>query len=193
MQANKFSTSYVDSRIEAFLEHTQKLLSKISVEDMTQSKEDLIKTKQCTDVHLKEEVDRNWSEIIADDYMFDRLKREIEAIGDVKINDIREWWDKHNLFGNQENYRKLSIQVNMLVGVIFLAQTLSLSNFKVNFQISNRETLVLYILLQKIIINLIFVLFQNAFNGSQYITFNFFRRSLATIKSEPEEILKVKI
>ncbi|XP_018577073.1 nardilysin [Anoplophora glabripennis] len=110
-QATKFTTSYVDERIEAFLKHTKKLLSDISKEQLNQTKGDLIKTKQCADVHLKEEMNRNWSEIVTDDYLFDKLKQEVEAIGDIKIEEIREWWDKHNIFGNQENYKKLSIQV----------------------------------------------------------------------------------
>ncbi|KAJ8920211.1 hypothetical protein NQ315_011872 [Exocentrus adspersus] len=110
-QANKFSTSYVDKRIEKFLKHARKLLSEMSKEELEQTKGDLIKTKQCLDVHLKEEMDRNWSEIIYDDYLFDRIAQEIKLIGDISMEEIREWWHKHNEFGNQENFRKLSIQI----------------------------------------------------------------------------------
>lgn len=119
-QATKFTTSYVDGRIEAFLKHTGKLLSELSESELDQTKGDLIKTKQCTDVHLKEEVDRNWSEISSDDYLFDRLKREIEAIEDVTLKEITEWWDKHNDFGSKENFRKLSIQVTAIFAKIFM-------------------------------------------------------------------------
>ncbi|KAJ8983824.1 hypothetical protein NQ317_008950 [Molorchus minor] len=110
-QATKYTSSYIDGRIEEFLKHTQKLLADLTEEELEQTKEDLIKTKLCVDVHLKEEVDRNWAEIISDDYIFDRIKQEVEAINNVKIGEIREWWDKHNVFGSQENFRKISIQV----------------------------------------------------------------------------------
>ncbi|KAJ8928145.1 hypothetical protein NQ314_019325, partial [Rhamnusium bicolor] len=91
-QATKHSTSYVDNRIEEFLKHTRELLVDTTERELSQIKEDLVKTKQCIDVHLKEEVDRNWSEIISDDYLFDRLKREIDAIRNINIDEIRNWW-----------------------------------------------------------------------------------------------------
>ncbi|KAJ8952796.1 hypothetical protein NQ318_008113, partial [Aromia moschata] len=110
-QVTKYKSAYIDERIEEFLKHTQQLLADLTDEELDQTKGDLIKTKQCSDVHLKEEVDRNWAEISSDDYLFDRLKQEIECINDIKIEEIREWWNKHNIFGSQENFRKLSIQV----------------------------------------------------------------------------------
>ncbi|CAH1155362.1 unnamed protein product [Phaedon cochleariae] len=109
-QATKYSTSHVDQRIEEFLRHTRSLLKKTSEAELEEIKEDLIKTKQCTDIHLKEEVDRNWSEIVSDDYIFDRIKREVEMIRKIKIGEIRSWWSRHNRFGKQENFRKISIQ-----------------------------------------------------------------------------------
>ncbi|KAG5888587.1 hypothetical protein JTB14_029883 [Gonioctena quinquepunctata] len=110
-QADKYTTEHVDNRIEEFLKHTKKLLDEMSEEDLQQIKEDLIKTKQCSDVHLKEEVNRNWYEIINDDYIFDRTKQEIKMIEEVKVKEIRSWWKKHNRFGDREHFRKLSIQI----------------------------------------------------------------------------------
>ena len=37
----------------------------------------LIKLKQRPDVSLDEEVSRNWNEILTEEYLFDRLEREV--------------------------------------------------------------------------------------------------------------------
>lgn len=37
----------------------------------------LVKLKECEDTHLGEEVDRNWSEVVTQQYVFDRLSREV--------------------------------------------------------------------------------------------------------------------
>lgn len=110
-QVNKFSTAYVDERIEEFLIHSEKLLAETTEEDLEQIKEDLIKTKEVADVHLQEEVGRNWEEIVTDDYMFDRNQQEIEAIRALSITEVRDWWNRQNRYGNKENFRKISIQV----------------------------------------------------------------------------------
>lgn len=37
----------------------------------------LMKLKECEDTHLGEEVDGNWTEVVTQQYMFDRLNREV--------------------------------------------------------------------------------------------------------------------
>lgn len=37
----------------------------------------LVKLKECEDTHLGEEVDRNWAEVVTQQYVFDRLNREV--------------------------------------------------------------------------------------------------------------------
>jgi len=37
----------------------------------------LIKLKQLPDVSLDEEVSRNWNEVLNEEYLFDRLQREV--------------------------------------------------------------------------------------------------------------------
>ena len=37
----------------------------------------LVKLKECEDTHLGEEVDRNWAEVVTQQYIFDRLNREV--------------------------------------------------------------------------------------------------------------------
>lgn len=36
-----------------------------------------MKLKECEDTHLGEEVDRNWAEVVTQQYVFDRLHREV--------------------------------------------------------------------------------------------------------------------
>lgn len=40
----------------------------------------LIKLKECEDSHLGEEVDRNWNEVVTQQYLFDRLAREVGVL-----------------------------------------------------------------------------------------------------------------
>ena len=37
----------------------------------------LVKLKECEDTHLGEEVDRNWAEVVTQQYVFERLNREV--------------------------------------------------------------------------------------------------------------------
>ncbi|XP_044259256.1 nardilysin-like [Tribolium madens] len=105
-QATKNTTGYVDTRIEAFIQHASDLLKNMPEEAFETTKLDFIKTKRCVDVHLKEEFSRNWSEIADEDYMFDRLQQEISQVEKLTIGEVHKWWETHILNG-----RKLSIQV----------------------------------------------------------------------------------
>lgn len=40
----------------------------------------LVKLKECEDTHLGEEVDRNWAEVVTQQYVFDRLNREVRTM-----------------------------------------------------------------------------------------------------------------
>lgn len=39
----------------------------------------LVKLKECEDTHLGEEVDRNWAEVVTQQFVFDRLNREVRT------------------------------------------------------------------------------------------------------------------
>lgn len=110
-QAIKNSTHSVDSRIEAFIKHMDKLLKKFSEKKLNQIKRDLIKVKRCADVDLDEEVGRNWAEIVNQDFVFDREEKEVEAIEKLKVIDIKKFWEEHNVFGNKNKFKKLTVQV----------------------------------------------------------------------------------
>ncbi|KAL6268113.1 hypothetical protein P5V15_001204 [Pogonomyrmex californicus] len=108
-QADKYTTEYIDQRIEEFLKSFNKILEEFPEEELNDVKDTLRKLKQSADIDLEEEVNRNWTEIIRCEYMFDRLEREVLAIEDIKIKKLREWAAEHTLNGN--NFRKLSVHV----------------------------------------------------------------------------------
>lgn len=110
-QADKYTVEYVDSRIEAFLKHTHKILKRLTDKKFLQTKKDLIKMKQFVDADLEDEVTRNWEEIINSTYQFDRIAQEIKAIDELKIGEVRRWWDEHNIYSKQNTSRKLTMQV----------------------------------------------------------------------------------
>lgn len=110
-QASKVTAQYVDERIEEFMKHTKILLDKLKEEEFEQLKDNLIKIKQCVDVHLREEVDRNFGEITAGEYLFDRIPKEVTAIQNTGLKQVILWWGRHNLFGTQDNFRKISFQI----------------------------------------------------------------------------------
>lgn len=110
-QADKFTVDHVDSRIEAFLQTFLKELKRLRSPDFDDVLQSLIKLKQCTDLHLKEEVDRNWEEILNQEYIFDRKNREVEFLKDLKPAVIYKWFNSHVACGNKSNFRKLSFQV----------------------------------------------------------------------------------
>jgi nardilysin len=72
--------NHIDARIEAFLKRFSKMLKKMREKEMEEVRSSLIKLKQLSDIHLKEEVSRNWNEITSGDYIFDRLEREVSDV-----------------------------------------------------------------------------------------------------------------
>uniref|UniRef100_A0A8C1ZF56 Nardilysin a (N-arginine dibasic convertase) n=1 Tax=Cyprinus carpio TaxID=7962 RepID=A0A8C1ZF56_CYPCA len=67
----------------------------------------LVKLKGCEDTHLGEEVDRNWTEVVTQQYVFDRLSREIDALKLMTKAELVNWFLEHRGQGN----RKLSVHV----------------------------------------------------------------------------------
>ncbi|KAJ3666562.1 hypothetical protein Zmor_001999 [Zophobas morio] len=109
-QATKNTTAFVEQRMETFVEQAANILTSMSKESFEDIKKDFIKTKRCVDVHLKEEVNRNWTEITDEEYIFDRIKKEIEEVQKITLEDVQRWWQAHTVPGNL-NCRKLSVQV----------------------------------------------------------------------------------
>uniref|UniRef100_A0A8C7X2J6 Nardilysin a (N-arginine dibasic convertase) n=1 Tax=Oryzias sinensis TaxID=183150 RepID=A0A8C7X2J6_9TELE len=67
----------------------------------------LVKLKECEDTHLGEEVDRNWSEVVTQQYVFDRLNREVDALKLMTRAQLISWFQEHR----GQNCRKLSVHV----------------------------------------------------------------------------------
>uniref|UniRef100_A0A1Y1M428 Nardilysin n=2 Tax=Photinus pyralis TaxID=7054 RepID=A0A1Y1M428_PHOPY len=109
-QANKYTTQHVDARIENYLEQSQGVVMTLSEKKFQRAKKDLIKVKQCVDVDLEDEIDRNWDEIVNCKYKFNRLLLEIKAIESLKMQEVKNFWKTHNM-GQQGTHKKLSMQV----------------------------------------------------------------------------------
>uniref|UniRef100_A0A4W4GHI1 Nardilysin a (N-arginine dibasic convertase) n=1 Tax=Electrophorus electricus TaxID=8005 RepID=A0A4W4GHI1_ELEEL len=106
-QATKFSTDFVETKIEEFLVNFGEKLSNLSAEAFQTQVTALIKLKECEDTHLGEEVDRNWFEVVTEQYLFNRLNKEIEALKQMTKAELVSWFMEHR--GAQN--RKLSIHV----------------------------------------------------------------------------------
>ncbi|EGI67443.1 Nardilysin, partial [Acromyrmex echinatior] len=106
-QADECTTEYVDQWIEEFLNSFQIVLEQFSEKKLDDVKEGLRTSKQHDDTEiLKNRVNRNWSEITKQQYMFDRYEKEALAIDNININKLREFFRKHTLNGS--SFRKLS-------------------------------------------------------------------------------------
>ncbi|XP_010793726.1 nardilysin [Notothenia coriiceps] len=106
-QATKFNTELVESKIEEFLVSFGELLDALTEEAFKTQVTALVKLKECEDTHLGEEVDRNWAEVVTQQFVFDRLNREIEALKQMTRVELASWFKEHR----GETSRKLSVHV----------------------------------------------------------------------------------
>ncbi|XP_061680733.1 LOW QUALITY PROTEIN: nardilysin-like [Syngnathoides biaculeatus] len=105
-QASKFSTEFVESKVEEFLQRFGERLSALSDEAFETQVTALVKLKECEDAHLGEEVDRNWFEVLTRQYLFRRLDMEISALKGFTREVLLSWFAEHRRAG-----RKLSVHV----------------------------------------------------------------------------------
>ncbi|XP_058471619.1 nardilysin-like [Solea solea] len=106
-QATKFNTELVELKIEEFLASYGDELNALTEEAFHTQVTALVKLKECEDTHLGEEVDRNWAEVVTQQYVFDRLNREIEALKQMTRAELVSWFHEHQ----GQNSRKLSVHV----------------------------------------------------------------------------------
>ncbi|KAF7244497.1 Nardilysin [Varanus komodoensis] len=78
----------VDRKIEEFLSCFDEKVKHMTEEAFKTQVTALIKLKECEDSHLGEEVDRNWTEVVTQQYLFDRLVREVCFLSLVPLS-----WD----------------------------------------------------------------------------------------------------
>uniref|UniRef100_A0A3P9K9K4 Nardilysin n=1 Tax=Oryzias latipes TaxID=8090 RepID=A0A3P9K9K4_ORYLA len=105
-QATKFSTEFVEAKMEEFLQKFGERLSSLTEEAFSTQVTSLIKLKECEDAHLGEEVERNWFEVVTQQYVFNRLNKEIEALKVFAKEELVSWFLEH-----RDNSRKLSVHV----------------------------------------------------------------------------------
>ncbi|XP_040917105.1 nardilysin isoform X2 [Toxotes jaculatrix] len=106
-QATKFNTELVELKIEEFLASFGEKLNALTEEAFNTQVTALVKLKECEDTHLGEEVDRNWAEVLTQQYVFNRLNREIEALKQMTRAELVSWFQEHRA----QNSRKLSVHV----------------------------------------------------------------------------------
>nr|CAD7265378.1 unnamed protein product [Timema shepardi] len=105
------NADYIDERIEEFLKTFPKFVETLPSEDLKEVRNSLIKLKESADLYLREEVTRNWHEIINQEYVFDRRTKEIKFLQEITLKELQTWLEDHLSNGNQTKFRKLSIQL----------------------------------------------------------------------------------
>lgn len=109
-QIDKHTVSHVENRITNFLHNFINTLREMPEEEYNEALESLIKIKQCSDIHLSEEVKRNWEEITSCEYAFDRLEREVQHISNIKKDEVLNFLIDIAVETGKK-FRKLTIQV----------------------------------------------------------------------------------
>uniref|UniRef100_A0A8I5ZTD3 Nardilysin convertase n=1 Tax=Rattus norvegicus TaxID=10116 RepID=A0A8I5ZTD3_RAT len=94
-QATKYNSETVDKKIEEFLSSFEEKIENLTEDAFNTQVTALIKLKECEDTHLGEEVDRNWNEVVTQQYLFDRLAHEIEALKSFSKSDLVSWFKAH--------------------------------------------------------------------------------------------------
>ncbi|XP_003220332.1 nardilysin [Anolis carolinensis] len=94
-QATKYNSEFADKKIEEFLSCFEETIKNMTAEAFNTQVTALIKLKECEDSHLGEEVDRNWTEVVTQQYLFDRLVREIEALKSLSQSQLVDWFLAH--------------------------------------------------------------------------------------------------
>ncbi|XP_004869312.1 nardilysin isoform X2 [Heterocephalus glaber] len=94
-QATKYSSETVEKKIEEFLSSFEEKIENLTEDAFNTQVTALIKLKECEDTHLGEEVDRNWNEVVTQQYLFDRLAHEIEALKSFSKSDLVTWFKAH--------------------------------------------------------------------------------------------------
>uniref|UniRef100_A0A672ZPQ1 Nardilysin a (N-arginine dibasic convertase) n=1 Tax=Sphaeramia orbicularis TaxID=375764 RepID=A0A672ZPQ1_9TELE len=107
-QATKFNTELVELKIEEFLTSFGEKLSELTEDAFNTQVTALVKLKECEDTHLGEEVDRNWSEVVTQQYVFNRLNKEIDALRQMSRSELVLWFQEHR----GQKSRKLSVHVS---------------------------------------------------------------------------------
>jgi nardilysin len=107
--ADQFHCSFVDQRIEAFLQSFAAQITDLGEDKYQKLVSSRIRVKSAPDLHLREEATRNWDEIVSCHFCFDRLQREVTFLNEIELLEFKRWSLHHILDFNSR--KKLSIQV----------------------------------------------------------------------------------
>ncbi|XP_050818252.1 nardilysin-like isoform X5 [Gopherus flavomarginatus] len=94
-QATKNNSELVDKKIEDFLLYFEGRMRLLTEKAFRTQVSALLHIKECEDSCLGEEVDRNWNEIMTQQYLFDRLAHEVEALQSLTKSDLVDWFQAH--------------------------------------------------------------------------------------------------
>ncbi|XP_051979977.1 nardilysin b [Xyrauchen texanus] len=106
-QATRFRSDFVEGKIEQFLVHFGEMLTNLSDKAFQTQVTALIKQKECEDTQLGDEMDRNWTEVVIQEYVFERLYKEIEVLKTFTKDELVTFFMEHR----NASSRKLSIHV----------------------------------------------------------------------------------
>lgn len=105
-QENKHTADLVNVRIEKFVtQDLKKIIEEMSSEQFHTIKESTIKMNYVDDVALSTEVNRNWSQIISEEYMFNYRSMKAKTLATITKDELLTFYNS-GIFS-----RKLSIQV----------------------------------------------------------------------------------
>ncbi|XP_055021274.1 nardilysin-like [Boleophthalmus pectinirostris] len=105
-QATKFSSEWVEERVQCFLSSFGRRLSSLSADAFRTQLQALVQQKKKHDSSLREEVERNWNEVTTQQYFYHRVLRQVEVLLSLSQEDLVSWFNEL-----QENNRKLSVHV----------------------------------------------------------------------------------
>ncbi|XP_075792112.1 nardilysin-like isoform X2 [Pelodiscus sinensis] len=94
-QATKNNSELVDKKIEEFLLYFEGKMRVLTEKAFRTQVSALIHIKECADSYLGEEVDRNWNEVMTQQYLFDRLAHEVEALKSLTKSELIDWFQAH--------------------------------------------------------------------------------------------------
>lgn len=109
-QETRHSAEHCEQRIEAFFADTlAKHIADMPNEMFTEFCDTLVRLKLTADNHLRDEMSRNWAEVTAEEYKFDRVAREVDCLRSIKIAEFQDFYA--NYCAPTAIRRKLCVQV----------------------------------------------------------------------------------
>jgi nardilysin len=108
-QEDKFSTEFVDEKIEEFIEKKMfEILENWTDEEFDKMKDAIIKKETVPEQNLSDEVEENCKEFVNEEYMFDRKKLLAAEIRKISKQELIQYYED---FMRSGNARKLAIHV----------------------------------------------------------------------------------